>query len=237
MQTLSLDPSSTVGEWVVDRPSRARLFEAFGIDYCCGGQRSLADACSARGLAPEAVMAALLEEPAPQDTQDWSTAALTDLCAHIETTHHAYLRTELPRLGALTAKVVQAHGPTHPDMLDVARILGALGNELSYHMAKEEQVLFPMIRQLESASSRPVFHCGSIANPIRMMESEHVGAGDNLVQLRRLTNDYSCPPDACNTWRAMCAGLQQLEADLHQHIHKENNILFPRALQLEQSLV
>ncbi len=236
MRTLKLSPSNTVGEWVVDRPSRSRVFETLGIDYCCGGKRPLTDACGDKGLATDEVVEALLQEDAPQDSRDWSAAALTDLCDHIEATHHAYLRTEIPRLSALTAKVGQVHGPKHPEMVEVARIFSSLGDELTSHMAKEEQVLFPMIRELDQASSRPVFHCGSIANPIRMMEYEHDGAGDGLAQLRRLTNDYTCPPDGCNTWRAMCDGLQQFEADLHQHIHKENNILFPRSLQLESSL-
>lgn len=237
MQTLKPDQDSTVGEWVVDRPSRSRVFEKLGIDYCCGGKRPLIDACNEKGLVTESIIETLLREETSDDQRNWADASLTELVDHIEETHHAYLRSEMPRLISLTEKVAQVHGPQHAELADVARIFANLAAELGSHMAKEEQVLFPMIRELEQASSRPTFHCGSIANPIQMMEYEHDGAGDALAHLRQFTNDYSCPPDGCNTWRAMCDGLRQFEADLHQHIHKENNILFPRAVRLERSMV
>lgn len=238
MQTLKLDSNSTVGEWVVDRPSRSRLFEKLGIDYCCGGKQPLAQACEAKGLDTEKVIEALIREGEVADPSqpDWSQAPLSELCDHIVATHHAYLNTELPRLQAIVTKVASVHGERHPEMADVRGVFENLKAELESHMDKEEQVLFPMVRQLERATERPTFHCGSLANPIRVMEHEHDGAGNALAALRQLTKDYSTPEDACNTWRAMADGLRQLEEDLHIHIHKENNILFPRALRVEESL-
>ncbi len=236
MQTIKLDQDSTVGEWVVDNPSRSRVFEGLGIDYCCGGKTPLAEACREKGLVTETVIESLVRGAADDNQVNWANAPLSDLADHIEATHHAYLRSEMPRLLGLTAKVAAVHGPRHAELAEVAAVFAGLAAELDAHMAKEEQILFPMIRDLEHASGRPVFHCGTIANPIRVMEYEHAGAGDALARLQQLTNGYSCPPDGCNTWRALCDGLRQFEADLHEHIHKENNILFPRALQAESEL-
>ncbi|MBI4578795.1 MAG: iron-sulfur cluster repair di-iron protein [Planctomycetes bacterium] len=238
MVTMNLDIRSTVGEWVVDRPSRSRVFEELGIDYCCGGKQPLEDACRDKGLAAEQVVRALLavDEPTGTADRDWSAALLSELCDHIEATHHEYLRRELPRLASLTEKVAKVHGPNHGEMIELHAVVAGLKAELGDHMMKEEQILFPMIRELEHAVSFPSFHCGSIGNPIRVMEFEHDSAGGALARMRELTHDHSCPDDACNTWRAMVDGLRQLETDLHQHIHKENNILFPRALRREREL-
>lgn len=238
-QTLKLDSNSSVGEWVVESPSRSRIFERLGIDYCCGGKQPLDEACRQKGLDTEQVIDKLVREgdPAADAGQpDWSQAPLTQLADHIVATHHAFLNTELPRLQAIVDKVANVHGGNHPEMREVREVFNGLKAELQSHMAKEEQVLFPMVRELEQAIGRPSFHCGSIANPIRVMESEHDVAGGALESLRKLTLDYSTPADACNTWRAMADGLRQIEEDLHVHIHKENNILFPRALLLEQDL-
>lgn len=237
-QTMKLDSNSTVGEWVVERPARSRIFERLGIDYCCGGKQPLEQACRQKGLDTNQVIEQLTREGTEADTgqPDWSQAPLSELADHIVATHHAYLKSELPRLQAIVQKVASVHGERHPEMADVRGVFQGLKDELESHLMKEEQVLFPMVRQLEQATQQPSFHCGSIANPIRVMEHEHDGAGNALVALRELTRDYATPADACNTWRAMADGLRQLEEDLHVHIHKENNILFPRALRLEQGL-
>ncbi len=239
MTMTKLDTGSTVSDWVVDRPSRSRVFEKYGIDYCCGGKRPLAEACSSKGVEPDALLDALLagdESANAASDRDWASVRLDELCDHIEATHHAYLKSETPRLEALVEKVAAAHGPRHAELAEVRSIYLAFKAEIDAHMLKEEQILFPMIRELVKAGTRPSFHCGSVGNPIRMMELEHDSAGDALANMRRLTHDYSCPADACNTWRAMCDGLHQLEVDMHQHVHKENNILFPRALDRETSL-
>lgn len=157
--------------------------------------------------------------------------SLTELCDHIEQTHHAYLKQELPRLTEMVAKVVDAHGESHPELVTVKEVFATLKAELEPHMFKEEQVLFPAFRQLEQSADDPSFPFGTVANPIRMMEQEHDDAGYALSRLHALTRDYQVPQEACNTYRAMLAGLRQLERDMHRHVHKENSILFPRAIE------
>lgn len=228
---------TTVGDLVAQRPSRSRVFEKLGIDYCCGGKKSLSEACAAKGLDADIILTTLLaaEEGTSSDEQNWARAGLSDLADHIEKTHHAYLKTELPRLEQIIAKVLKAHGSHHPELAEVQRAFAALQAELVPHMFKEEQILFPAIRRLEQSDVPLAFPFGTVANPIRMMEHEHDTAGDALGQIRRETSDYRVPDDACNTYRAMLDGLLKLEQDLHRHIHKENNILFPRAIEWERS--
>ncbi len=229
---------ATVGQMVVERPSRARVFEKFGIDYCCGGKKPLTQACRERGVAIESVMEALASE-ASQPTEaprNWAAASLTDLCDHIVQTHHAYLKTELPRLAYLTGRVASRHGDRLPYLVEVAETYAAMQTELEQHMVKEEQILFPLCRHMETLDTLAPMHCGSIDNPIAVMVREHEDAGDALAKMRSLTSDYTPPEDACNTFRAMYDALAQLEADMHQHVHKENNILFPKAAKLERLL-
>ena len=236
----SIGRELTVGEMVVEQPSRARVFEQFGIDYCCGGKIPLAEACATRGTDLDAVLNALRESEtvaSPDTEKDWSRESMTSLVDHIVATHHAYLREEFPRLTKMTEKVVQVHGERHSELAEVRDVFAALRAELDIHMQKEEEVLFPMIKQLDSGVTGAASLCGTIAAPIRMMEHEHDSAGDALGRLRRLTDDFAIPADACNTYRVMLDGLATLEADLHQHIHKENNILFPKALAAESHAV
>lgn len=229
----------TVGEMVVEQPSRARVFEQFGIDYCCGGKIPLAQACAARGIELEAVLEALQKSQSHELSQsseaqkDWSQESMTSLVDHIVSTHHAYLREEFPRLTKMTERVAQVHGERRAELPKVRDVFAALRDELDQHMQKEEMILFPMIKQLDSGEAAAASHCGSIGNPIRMMEHEHDSAGDALGTLRELTAGFAPPDDACNTYRVMLDSLAKLEADLHQHIHKENNILFPRAIAAE----
>jgi regulator of cell morphogenesis and NO signaling len=156
---------------------------------------------------------------------------------HIVATHHEFLKLEMPRLAQMAAKVRDAHGANHPEVITLQQVFLGLQDELSSHMMKEEMVLFPLIERMEAASRAgaglPPAHCGSVNNPIRMMEYEHDNAGRALEQMRHVTNDYTPPADACNTFRALYHGLKEVEADLHQHIHLENNILHPRASRLE----
>ena len=220
----TLIEEKTVGEIAAERPASVRLFEKYGIDYCCGGNTSLADACAGRGIAPGQLIAELDAAPAssPDAQPDWQTASLADLIDHILTRHHARLKTELPRLARLHRAVSAAHGAAHSDSLaPLGETFTALWQELDTHMMKEELVLFPMIRAGH----------GSVGSPIRVMEHEHDSAARALERMRTITENYTLPADACNSYRALFAGLQELEADLHQHIHLENNILFPRALQ------
>jgi len=233
-----LDLDTAVGRWVAEHPPTSRVFEPLRIDYCCGGDKSLNQACAERQLDPQRVLAQLEQviSDAPPPTERWNDAPLATLCDHIEQTHHAYLRAELPRLTELVAKVVAAHGATHPILAEVQQALAELYAELQPHMLKEEQILFPAIRRLEGSAEPSSFPFGTIANPIRMMEHEHDLAGGALSRIRALTGDFAVPAEACNTYRAMLDGLHTLEQDMHQHVHKENNILFPRAIELEQVL-
>ena len=230
----------TVGEMVVEEPSRARVFERFGIDYCCGGKIPLAEACATRGVDRDAVLKALDEfeaRAASESEKDWSRESMTALVDHIVATHHTYLREEFPRLTRMTERVAAVHGERHSELPQVRDVFAAVRGELELHMHKEEQILFPMIKQLDSGDTGAAGHCGTIENPIRMMEHEHDSAGDALATLRELTGDFAIPADACNTYRVMLDSLAKLEADLHQHIHKENNILFPKALAAETHAV
>lgn len=227
--------NQTVGDLVRENPARSQVFERFSIDYCCGGKAPLQAACLARGLDPLHVAAELLrvDEDAARPDVDPAGMGLAELADHIVATHHAWLGEQLPRLDALTARVAEAHGASDPRLLEVRRVFLECRAELESHMHKEERVLFPMIRALEQADGPIEFHCGSLANPIRMMEHEHDLAGDALQRLRELTDGYTPPQQACNTYRAMVDLLAAFERDMHVHVHKENSVLFPRAVQLE----
>jgi regulator of cell morphogenesis and NO signaling len=232
-------PSATVGSVVVHAPQLARVFEELQIDYCCGGKRSLEDVCRERQLDLPALIERLTRAQAVSPAapgEAWSTAPLAALCDHIERTHHDYLRQELPRLTALVAKVAHVHATNHQELATVEAVFAELRAELEPHMMNEERVLFPAIRYLESTGQAMQFPFGSLKNPIRAMVNEHDHAGDALARLRQLTADYVPPAGACNTYRVMLDGLATLERDMHQHVHKENNILFPRAVELEASL-
>lgn len=235
------DISITVGQLVADRPSRSRVFQQLGIDFCCGGKKPLEEVCLAKGLDPNTVLQTLLaSESGTTGTDNAADAAkmtLTELCDHIESTHHDYLRRELPRLHQMINKVAAVHGGNYPWMIEVFEVFVPFTRELTSHMMKEEQILFPMIRGLQSGKTGLAGDCGgTVANPIHMMEHEHDDAGDALRRMNELTNGYTPPADACNTFRAALDGLRELELDMHQHVHKENNVLFPRAIELEQRL-
>ncbi len=232
-----IDPQTTVGALVTERPARSRVFETLAIDYCCGGKKPLSEACAKRGLDPQAVIELIQEADdeggRSEDMIDADALSLTDLADHIEREHHAYLRSELPRLDAMTEKVYRVHGEAEPRLGEVRRAFCALRDELTSHMMKEEQILFPLVRQLEQSDDPVSLHCGTIADPIRQMEAEHEHAGDALATIRTATDNFQPPDWACNTYRAMLDGLAQFERDMHVHIHKENNVLFPKALALE----
>jgi regulator of cell morphogenesis and NO signaling len=235
MPATDLTLASTLADVVDTSPGTARLLESLGLDYCCGGKRSLADACADAGVDPQAVLDAATEQDSAPAA--WSAMTPAELVDHIETTHHAYLHAELPRLRALADKVAKAHGARHPELADVVALVDSIQADLEPHLLKEERVLFPMIRELATASTAPVFHCGSIRNPVGMMTMEHDRAGVLLAELRRATGDYEVPADACASYRMLYAGLRELEADTHLHVHKENNALFPAVVELEQGLV
>lgn len=214
--------------------------ERYGLDYCCGGKQPFDEACLVKGLTPDSVMEEIEQALAAGGVEkDWQSAPLGELAKHIVATHHEYLKLELPTLGNRLNKVHAVHGARDPETLDrMLEVFGALREEMEMHMHKEEAILFPFIEQYGRAESQnqpmPPVPFGSIANPIAMMEREHVSAGNALGEIRALTQNYQLPPYACTTVGTLYQGLQALEADLHVHIHLENNILFPRAIALEK---
>jgi len=237
---MTIAASKTVGEMVAETPSCAREFEALGIDYCCGGSRTLGEACTQLNVSVQETLARL-EKSAAQATsaedKNWQGLPLTDLIAHINSTHHVFVRSECPRILKLTEKVVGVHGTNHPELLTVQAIFAALSDELHLHLMKEEQILFPYVLRMEESVTAgepaPPAMFGTVMNPIRMMMQEHDGAGEALRTLRSATSDYKVPDDACVSYRTLYEALKDFEKDLHQHIHLENNILFPRATAME----
>ena len=227
--------TETVGSIVAQQPALSRVFEQAGIDYCCGGKIPLDQACQKKGIDPQQLLNTLEKAAAVAGPADVDAAAmsLTGLVDHIESSHHAYLKSELPRLDAMTQKVATVHGEHDARLAQIRDTYAGLAAEMTSHMMKEEQILFPMVRQLEASPTLPAFHCGSLANPIRQMELEHDQAGSALAKMRELSDRFTPPDWACNTYRAMLDAIAHLEHDLHQHVHKENNILFPRAIAFE----
>jgi regulator of cell morphogenesis and NO signaling len=225
-----------VRDLVLERPAAARIFETFGIDYCCGGH-TLAEACQSAKCSLEEVTRAIAQCDSPIPEGDWRTAPLGDLAQYIVKRHHSFTRAEISRLSGLISKVVSAHGANHPELLQVQRILASLSEELLQHMDKEERLLFPYIVELEESArlsrrpSEPVF--GTVQNPVAAMIMEHEASGQALDTVRRATSNYALPPNACVSFKALYQALPAFAADLHQHIHLENNILFPRAIGLE----
>jgi regulator of cell morphogenesis and NO signaling len=227
---MTVTATRSLGELVADEPGRAAVLDRLGLDYCCHGQRSLADACVEAGLDPEAV-AAQLDRAVPQRV-DHPTEP-TALADHIEATHHAYLHAELGELEALAAKVAGVHGARHPELAEVEHHVVELRADLEPHLLKEERVLFPAIRAL--ASGAQDFPFGTVRNPIGMMSKEHDRAGELLAALRDITGGYRVPDDGCASYRSLYERLAALEADTHRHIHLENNVLFPAAIELEDA--
>jgi len=228
-----------VRDLVLETPARARIFERLGIDYCCGGSQTLGDACKAANRSIGEVTAELKRVASSVAETDWRNAPLADLAQHIIDKHHAFTQAEINRLTNLIVKVVTAHGAHHPELSRLQMIFAGLGEELSEHMRKEETLLFPYIAELEEAVRtghrlrEPMF--GTVQNPIAAMTMEHEASAQALEKMREMTNGYAVPIEACASYRALYQALPALAADLHQHIHLENNILFPRAVELEDN--
>ncbi|MEQ1764008.1 MAG: iron-sulfur cluster repair di-iron protein [Pyrinomonadaceae bacterium] len=242
MQTFA---TKTVREIALESPATTRVFEEFKIDYCCGGRKSLDEACAAAGLDPivvsQKIEAALKDQSARGENGASDKRSASELIDYIISKHHIFTVEEIERLTPLMEKVCTRHGDQHPELFKLQTIFLALANSLIPHMRKEEAVLFPYIQMLESsiAGNSPAAppHFGTVANPIRMMMADHEEDGERLRVMREITDDYTLPEGACPSYTALYAGLQDLEKDLHRHIHLENNVLFPAAVDLERSIL
>src|ERR1039458_4503119 len=236
MKTMTSE--TTVGEIVRAVPARSPIFENLGIAYCCGGKKPLAEPCRAKGLDPATVVAMLtaLDGVPTTTTVNPDAMSLSELCDHIEEFHHGYLREELPRLDFLTRKVAAVHGADEPRLVEVRRVFESFQSEMASHTKDEDEAVFPAIRRLESENGDKPAAAANLKASFDKLGSEHENAGAALARFKELTDSYTPPDWACNTFRALYDGLAQLEKNTHQHVHKENNVLFPRARALQQIL-
>lgn len=231
--TTRIDPTTTLADLVTAHPGLARELERRGLDYCCGGADTIDAACRAAGLDPGEVADELAAVAVGDDEAPWATMGPRELVDHLEATHHRYLWDELPRLQALAEKIAAVHGDRHPELHEVQRLVVEVRVDLESHLPKEEQVLFPRIRELADAGETASLP-GSLGAPITCMMMEHDHTGDLLARLRAVTGGYQVPSDGCASYQACYDGLAALEADTHLHVHKENNLLFPAVQALEE---
>lgn len=240
---MSLDQNRTIREWVREIPAAAAVFEEMGIEYCCDGARTFEKACASAHRTVAEVRERIANKtkfasPA-SEANNWGTEPLGDLMGHIVETHHAFTRQELERLAALARTVARVHGKFHPELLRIQSALEIMSTDLNLHMNKEEEVVFPYIAEIEEAAlgNHPGLspRTNGIQSPLEMMMSDHEATGQHLRTIRDASANYEVPSGGCLSYRSFYQGLQALEKNLHQHISLENNILFPRALQMEAS--
>lgn len=239
---ISGESDETLGQIAAKDLSKAQIFKKYGLDFCCGGKKTVKEACAEKGLdvtqiEHELRQAEKIPASRPLPYNEWSLDFLAD---YIINTHHTYVRKNLPDIRAYAEKVMRVHGKNHPELMGIFPLVEAVNNELTSHMAKEEKILFPFIKKLVAAknSSQPevTSNFGTVQNPIQMMEMEHELAGNHLAEIRTLANNYKLPDDACASYSLLYRMLDEFEDDLHLHIHLENNILFPKAIQLEKEI-
>ena len=239
---MTFDKNQPVREIAINNPASVRIFENFGIDYCCGGKRPLDEACARANAPIDRVMEALdeLDVKGISPEEAWTNQSLMDLTTHIVRRHHRYVREEAPRIELLLQKVVNRHGEAHPELGAIQDTFVALSQELFAHMIKEERILFPFLEAMEAAASAgqpaPLGCFASVELPIARMLADHDDAGALLAKMRDLSGNYRAPDGSCPSYRGLYQALEEFERDLHQHVHLENNILFPRAAEMERSL-
>lgn len=237
------EKSSTIGELVASDFRKAEVFRKFGLDFCCGGKKSIKEACDEKGLDTTEVEKALkaVENQPKVREDDFNNWGLDFLADYIVNRHHKYVTEAMPMLDEFSSKVARVHGDSHPEVILIAEHYNAVANELKAHMPKEEQMLFPYIKEMVTAKNQGTSlnpaGFGSIANPIKMMEDEHVSAGENMEKIRELSGNFTLPEDACSSYSVLFGKLEEFEQDLHRHIHLENNILFKKAIELEKELL
>jgi regulator of cell morphogenesis and NO signaling len=237
---MRISTHTTIRQIALHVPGSTEMFQQEGIDYCCGADHTLEEACreaqvSVEHIAGRIERLAVAAEQEPQ--RNWQIEPLFLLTSHIVNQHHEFARREMPRLAQHALQVISVHGPSHPELARIEVLLRAMTREFNLHMMREEQMLFPYIVQLEECDRHseipPVPPFGTVENPMRSIGSEHDSAAEMLRELRYLTVNFTPPPDACPTFQRFYAALKAFEADMHEHIHLEDNILFPRALELE----
>jgi regulator of cell morphogenesis and NO signaling len=240
---MNFSTETRVNEIALSHPGARRVLEDAGVDYCCGGSKSLQDACLHAGVAADEILKRLRQnsELAGAGDTEWTTAPLMELTRHIRERHHQYVRDSIPRVRALLAKIREKHGGKHREIEDIEKLFGDVAREMTTHMQKEEQILFSYIDALErsakgNSSLEPPFF-QTVRNPIHTMMKEHDSAGDLVKRIRKASNEYKAPADACTSYQATYQELRQFEEDLHLQVHLENNILFPRAVELEAAVV
>jgi regulator of cell morphogenesis and NO signaling len=234
-----VSPSATVGQLVAEKPGRARVFEKYGIDYCCGGKIPLEAACRAKDISVDEVVRQLTDYDeslgnAPE--QNWTQASIGEIVDYITTAYHKPLVKDLERINTLLKKVVAVHSERQPKLKALQEVFERFRGALELHMQKEDMVLFPLCKELETAKAPVVSHCGSVSNPIHVMLFEHDQAGSELSAMRELTDNYQAPDGACGSFRALLDALSEMELTMHQHVALENNVLFPKAQEAELRL-
>jgi regulator of cell morphogenesis and NO signaling len=238
---MTLTMTKTVRDYAIETPQTIPVFEKFGIDYCCGGNRPLDEACAAVKANLDQVLKSLeaaIALPVRPSERELRSGSLAELISHIVKTHHVFVRTQVPEIESLIEKVYTKHGPNHAELGKIRTVFHGLGEELMAHLMKEENILFPYIERMEESvvAHDPILPppFGTVANPVRMMEHEHDNAGIALKILREASQNFTPPADACTSFRALYTALENFEKDLHQHIHLENNVLFPSSLAMEK---
>ena len=240
---MNFNDETKVKDIALSNPAARQILEDAGLDYCCGGGKSLHEACLPADVPAEEILKRLRENSkhGSPDEASWASAPLVDLTGHIRDRHHRYVREAIARLQPLLDKVEAKHGKSHSEIADIRRLFTEVGREMIMHMQKEEQILFPYIDALEKATNAhssvepPFFQ--TVRNPIHAMMKEHDAAGELVRQIRKASSEYTAPTDACTSYKALYQDLREFEADLHQHVHLENNILFPRAVEMETGVV
>jgi regulator of cell morphogenesis and NO signaling len=236
------EKEETIGDIVTKDYRKAQVFKSFGIDFCCGGKKTIAEVCEKKGIDPVKVTNALEQAGAETATSEndflkWDIGFLTDYIINI---HHQYVKETTPFVIELANKVAKVHGAEHPEVITVAQLFNKVGQDLMLHLDKEEKILFPFIKELaavqRNGGSIPESAFGNVSNPIQMMESEHEEAGEALHTIREITNNFTLPAGACNSYTILYKKLNEYENDLHRHVHLENNILFPKAILTEKEL-
>lgn len=232
----------TIGEMVAENYRTAPVFKKYGIDFCCKGGRTIEDACAAKGIDPQPLLADLAAATSEKDSNavDYSTWKLDRLANHIEDVHHTYVAEATEQLKPFLDKVAKVHGDGHPYLIDIRNMFFESAGNLAQHMKKEELILFPFIKKMQMAKDAgepmPQPHFGTVENPIAMMKAEHEDEGERFEAMSQLTDGFNPPEYACNTWRVTYSLLKEFQDDLFQHIHLENNILFPKALEMEAGI-